>query len=363
MSPDRRGKPAALGAALILLAGCAAEGATQRSELPPDQSPVVWSEAPALPRPVANNAVAGLEVDGRHEVYSFMGLDSTKIWSGVHAWTFRWREGDSEWAELAPVPGPGRLAGTAQAVHGRIFVFGGYTVAEDGSEVSAPDVNVLDPRTGRWSAATPMPVPVDDAVSGVWRDSLVYLVSGWSDGANVPDVQIYDPALDAWSAATPIPGAPVFGHTGGLSGDEIVYVDGAAVGDGQPRFQLDLTSWRGRIDPDAPSRITWERLPDHPGPGLYRAAAVGMSDGVWFYAGTDNPYNYNGLGYDGAPAGARSRGFEWRAAAGEWAELPPLPVPSMDHRGLVRVGTRLMLVGGLDRARRVTSRVWIASIP
>ena len=140
--------------------------------------------------------------------------------------TYLWTPLDSGWVELPAVPGPGRLAAAAQSVGGRVWVFGGYTVAEDSSERSVPNVDVLDLEARRWSRAADIPVPTDDAVSGVWRDSLVYLVSGWHDTDNIPDVQIYDPAQDRWTPATPIPGPPVFGHAGALAGNTIVYIDG-----------------------------------------------------------------------------------------------------------------------------------------
>ena len=166
-----------------------------------------WSDGPPLPHPVTNNAVATVVGGGTFAVYSMLGLDSTRQWDGVVNWAFRWTLGDTAWETLPAVPGPGRLAGTAQAVYGKVFLFGGYTVAEDGSERSVPSVDVFDPASGTWSSAAPMPLPVDDAVSGVWRDSLVYLISGWHDRDNVADVQIYDPSSDRWRRATPIPGA------------------------------------------------------------------------------------------------------------------------------------------------------------
>ena len=68
------------------------------------------------------------------------------------------------WLEIDPVPGtPGRLAATAQAVADKVYVLGGYTVAEDGTEVSWPGVYQLDPKTNRYTELEPMPVPVDDA--------------------------------------------------------------------------------------------------------------------------------------------------------------------------------------------------------
>lgn len=311
---------------------------------------------------MANNAVAAQVVDGRSEVYSFLGIDSTLIWSGVGSWAYRWYVDEAHWEELPPVPGPGRLAATAQTVGGRVYLLGGYTVDSTGAESSLPNVDVFDPLSGSWSRGAPIPQPVDDAVSGVWADSLIYLVSGWHDVGNVADVQIYDPAADRWSTADPISGPPVFGHTGGVTGNLIVYVDGAEVVEGSPRYRLAPSSWLGTIDLDDPQRVDWSELPPHPGPPLYRAAGLGVREGVLFYGGTDNPYNYNGQGYDGEPAEARSSGFLLRASDRTWHELPPLPRASMDHRGLVDAGGRIVLVGGMDAERRVTSRVWHAAL-
>ena len=312
---------------------------------------------PPLPMPVANNAVAALETSAGWSLFSFLGVDSTKLWSGVTTASLRWDLGASEWETIEPPLGPGRLAATAQPFGGRIFLFGGYTVAEDGSETSRPEVDVLDPETGRWTRAAPMPIPVDDAISGVWRDSLIFLVSGWHDSDNVDAVQIYDPARDAWAQATPIPGPPVFGHAGGIAGDAIVYIDGARVQPDPRAFLLESSSWLGRIDPAEPTRIAWEQLPDHPGPGLYRAAATAAGDHVIFAGGTDNPYNYSGIGYDGRAAEPRGGAFAFDPATGGWVDLPPPDTPTMDHRGIVIADGRAFIVGGMTAGQRVTDRV------
>ena len=230
------------------------------------QAGAAWVAGPPLPEPMANNAVAGVMTAGGPAVLSFLGLDRTRAWSGVGTRTYLWMPPDSGWVELPAVPGPGRLAGTAQSVGGRVWVFGGYTVAEDGSERSVPNVDVLDLEARQWSRAADIPVPTDDAVSGVWRDSLVYLVSGWHDTNNIPDVQIYDPAQDRWTPAVPVPGPPVFGHAGALAGNTIVYIDGVRTQRDEPRFVMSGSSWRGDIDPGDPTRVQWSRIPDHPGP-------------------------------------------------------------------------------------------------
>lgn len=314
--------------------------------------------------PVTNNAVTAVETPSGRAVFSFLGLDSTKRWDGVIHRAFRWNVGEAGWHEVTPVPGAGRLAATAQAVRGKIYLFGGYTVARDGSEQSLPNVDIYDPATDTWSRGASIPVPVDDAVSGVWRDSLIYLISGWHDRDNVRDVQLYDPAHDQWKEATPIPGPPVFGHAGAIADNTIVYIDGVRVTRVPRRFVIESSSWRGDIDPANPTHIDWTRLPDHPGPALYRAAAGGVGGAsqsatqwVVFAGGTDNPYNYNGIGYNGVPSQPRADVFAFDLTTGEWVTLPPLPTPRMDLRGLVVAGDRALLVGGMLAEQRVTATV------
>ncbi len=322
----------------------------------------VWTSAPALPAPITNNAVAARSDGERVTVYSFLGLDSTKSWSGVSSRVFRWEVGTPAWEELRPIPGPGRLAATAQAIGDRLYVFGGYTVAEDGSEQSLPHVDIYHPGTETWSRGAPIPVPVDDAVSGVWRDSLVYLVSGWHDRDNVADVQIYDPAADTWAQATPIPGQPVFGHTGAVAGNAIIYIDGARRSDDSPRYVLEPSTWRGDIDPTNPTVISWRRLARHPDPSLYRSAAVAVGTWIVFAGGTDNPYNYNGIGYDRLPARARDAVWAFDTLSDEWHPGATLPTPTMDHRGIALAGEHLIIVGGMTGNQQVTPGVVIAEV-
>lgn len=327
-----------------------------------------WESAPPLPRPVTNNAVAAVEVNGRAAVFSFLGLDAEKTRASEVDWVFRWNVGESAWTELDPVPGPGRLAATAEVVGGRVFLFGGYTVADDGSERSLARVDVLDPATGRWTSGEPIPTPVDDAVSGVWRDSLIYLVSGWHDTGNEHLVQIYDPATDRWSQGTPIPGTPVFGHAGTVVRDAIVYVDGVGVRGadetpvGRTRFHIAPGAWRGDIDPSDPTRIAWTRLSAHPGPPLYRAAAAAVGSRAVFVGGSDTPYNYDGIGYDGTPAEPVRTAFSYDVTSGGWVRLPAPDFQTMDHRSAVRTGGYLVVVGGMEPGRIVTDRVQRISV-
>lgn len=348
---------ALVGCALVCLSAC---GPAVDDAVRGEEGGTPWTAGPPLPYPVANNAVVGVDMVDQAHVYSMLGIDETKQWDGVRNWAFRWVVGSEAWEELPPVPGPGRLAATAESWGDKVYLFGGYTVAEDGSERSVASVDVFDPSTDTWSSATPMPLPVDDAVSGVWRDSLIVLVSGWHDTDNVSDVQLYDPRADSWSSSAPIPGPPVFGHAGKVAGDEIVYIGGANTRGTRPRFLIEPSSWRGTVRADAPTSVEWTPLPPHPGPLRYRAASVGLGDWVMFAGGTDNPYNYNGVGYDGDPAVPTASVFAFHRPTGRWVEGPDLPEARMDHRALALAGSSVVLVGGMDGGPSVTSSVWVA---
>ncbi len=190
-------------------------------------------------------------------------------------------------------------------------------VGADGGETTDTTVARLDLGTRQWQARAPLPIAIDDAVAVAWRDRWIVVVSGWSNTAPVAAVQLYDSTLDQWSAATPFPGAAVFGHAGALVGDELILVDGVTAG---PRgFALTSQAWRGRLDPAAPTAITWDELPAHPAPARYRAAAGALAGQIVIHAGTDDPYNFDGHSYDTARPSCRRGPTAWCSAPTAWS--------------------------------------------
>lgn len=334
---------------LLLVAGVVAMSAVASAQA---------AAIPDLPLAVTNNAVGHLSSGRGAGIYSFLGVDSSKTWRGITRKAFYLPAAGGAWTELPPVPGPrGRLAALAFGVRGRVYLFGGYTVDSAGGEVSTPDVNIWDPGTRRWLRGSDMPVPVDDAVGGVWNDSLIYLVSGWHNTDNVADVQIYDPSSDRWSAATPFPGVPVFGATGAINGNTIVLIDGTRRNAQPPRYSITTQSWAGVIDPQQPERIVWSEVTPHPSAARYRAAAYACGSQILFAGGTDNPYNYNGVGYDGRPAEPVNEVMAFDVRARIWLNRAPPAESTMDHRGVVVHGGALHVVGGMRAGQRVSASV------
>ena len=338
-------------AVCALLAACA----TSR----PDYAPA--PTIPDLPYAISNNAVAAVESRNGFRLYSFLGVESGKTWRDVSRRAFEYDSNAGRWLELPSVPvASGRLASVAVAVGGRVFLFGGYTVAENGDEESTPEVLRFEPDTRTYTRLKDMPLPVDDSVALVFRDRWVLLVSGWHKDANVAAVQVYDTQRDAWARATDWPGAPVFGHAGAIVGEQMLICDGVRLdvgADGKRRFSASNECWRGRVSDDNATIIEWTAIPSHPGLPRYRmgAAAVPGGRSALFVGGSTNPYNYNGIGYDGVPSEPSARLLSFNLDSGDWLERPGLVEPTMDQRGLACISHRCYVVGGMRQGQRVAA--------
>jgi len=316
-----------------------------------------------LPRPLTNNALASVTAADRRFIVSFNGLGEGRTRRDTSSGTVVFDDDTDQWSKAVPVPGGvGRLAATAAAVGGLAYVFGGYSVAEDGAEESTPWVYSFDPVKGEYTELSPMPVLVDDTVSVVYDNRFIYLISGWHDLGNVNLVQRYDTVADEWVQATPIPGQAVFGHAGGIVGNRLVYCDGVAVrsfADRSRDFVMSDKCFLGIIDLDDGRRIDWRHLPPHPGLPRYRMAAAGIAEhnAVLFIGGSENPYNYDGTGYNGEPSEPAAGALLYDFNSFGWRHLDYAGRASMDHRALVRWQDRWVTVGGMLGGQQVTDRV------
>jgi len=340
---------------LILVTSCQQQA--------PKQVEVNWSEVEALPQPISNNAVAAVSLNDTTFLYTFSGLEEGKTFEDVSSFASRFNTVTGVWEEIPGVPDNiGRLGSTAETVNGHIYLFGGYTVAEDSSEVSTGEVFKYDPETGVYETVSEMLLPVEDAVSLVYEDRYIYLVSGWNNTNNVSNVQVYDTQTDSWNHATPYAGPPVFGHAGGIVGNTMILSDGvqAIVNEGERIFKMSAGSVKGQISEEDHTMIEWTRIRQHPGSARYRMASVGISspvEMVIFVGGSDNPYNYNGIGYNLKPSYAQGTVFAYRLDTEEWVELGEQPTATMDHRGIARTNNGFYIIGGMSGEQQVTNLV------
>jgi N-acetylneuraminic acid mutarotase len=335
---------------LILLSGC-----LLASESAPD----------TLPEAVSNNAVAMLKIKGQIELFSLMGLGPKKTWESVSNQAYLIDADSGKANPIHSVPGPaGRIGASAIGAANYLFLFGGYVLYRGGG-MAVPDVGIYQPSADLWLRGTDMPVGVGDAVIGEYRDRYIYLIGGRSNQGPIADVQVYDVEKSQWAKATAIPNA-VFGHAGAIVGDTIVYIGGAQnnpAGD-SPRWVAAAECWRGKIDRHDFRRIEWTKLPSHPGTAQFRIAAGGSEkdEMIYFSGGTDNPYDFNGMGYDGKPAEPSPVTFAFNLHNGKWETLDDnTSDPTMDHRGLLVTKEGLVIIGGMEKGQQVTAKIQLRS--
>lgn len=314
---------------------------------------------PPMPAAVSGNAVAALK--NGLEVYSLMGIGPKKTWDDVTNKVYVLHLSGAKWSESRGVPGvAGRLGASAVGVRGHIFLFGGYILDNQANEITVGDVNAFLPDEKRWYRGEDIPVPVDRTVIGLNHDRYVYLVGGRSKTGPVNNVQVYDVDKNTWSQATPFPGTPVFGHAGGLADDAIVYVDGAKKGpEGGAPYVASDECWLGRIDKKDPTKITWSKLPAHPGPGRFGIVAGARENDrrISFSGGTVAPHNYKGLDSEGKPVEISPVTFDYNVKGNRWETISEdTPEARTDSGGILTTPIGEMVLGGMVKGQVITAR-------
>jgi hypothetical protein len=329
------------------------------------QANFIWTELTPMPEAVSNNAVAAAHSGDTICIYSFSGIDNTKTPNGIHNKGFKYNMVTETWTELLPLPdGMTRIAAGASTVNNKIYIIGGYHVFPNFSEESLDFVHVFDPETNTYLPdATPVPTPIDDHVQAVWRDSLIFVITGWSQSTNVNKVQIFNPALNQWAAGTTVPNNnfyKAFGASGDIVGDTIYYNGGAVMGGNFPgTAQLR----KGVINPDNPSEITWSIEEENPGEKGYRMGAKTIDDRVFWIGGGGQTYNFDGVAYNGSGiVEPLERIMEYNATTATWSVFEN-PQKVMDFRGVAKISeNELIICGGMTSGAEVTNATFMLHI-
>ena len=338
-------------------------------------NPVVYAatqtQLSAIPVPVSNNGVAQVKVNNNWYWISFSGLGNNKGYQDVHNRTFAFDVSKNKWLEKSPVPIAkpinglvGRLASVATAINETAYVFGGYTVAKDHSEVSVPDVYAYHVLSDKYQALAPMPVPVDDSIALPYNNRYIYLISGWHNDGNVNLVQVYDIKTDKWQQASPFPGKAVFGHAGGIVDNTILVCDGVRVDvhlNKRRSYAAETACYRGEIDSQTPHKIAWFKVEHPTGESRYRMAAKGIVNNttnkeIVFVGGSNNPYNYNGIGYNGMPSEPSNQIWRYNIKTAQW-QITTTDTATMDHRALLELNGELFTLGGMGKKQQVLNTI------
>ena len=321
-----------------------------------------WTELDTMPFRTANNAVCEAIVGGNEYVYSFGGIDTSKIYSGIHQKSFKYTVATDTWVEIDSLPdASAKIAAGASFVKDKIYVIGGYHVLANSNEISSNKVHVYNPATDQFEAdGATIPLAIDDHVQCVYKDSLIFVVTGWSNTENKPNVQIYDPSLDSWQTGTFTPNSAyfkAFGASGYIVGDTIYYYGGAA----GSSFAARSFKRKGFINPSDPSDITWTQMADAPGSPSYRAACSGTDNSVFWIGGSSISYNFNGIAYNGTGGvNPSARVLHFNVESYSYFDDFPQPYGVMDLRGIAKLSNdRWIICGGMDTNQVVSNRTFL----
>lgn len=324
------------------------------------QSKWTIEEMAPMPEPVTNNAVCEGFISGFAGnipyVFSFGGINSTLVYTGIHNKSWRYNTETDIWESIADIPGPEKtIATSASYVNGKIYIMGGYTVAANGNEVSSDKVYIYNVQNNIFETnGAAIPVAIDDQVQCVYHDSLIYIVSGWSNTGNVNNVQIYDTYNDTWQVGTSVPNTSdfkVFGSNGTIVNDTLYYYGGANT---TTNFPATNRLKKGYINPNDPTNINWS-LDDFNLFTAYRLACTSVEDTVFWIGGSETSYNYNAVAYDGSGiVDPKNITIRYHKQYIETVVSNPLP---MDLRGIASVSSHIkFLCGGIETNAKVSNK-------
>ena len=332
---------------LFLFLGCKTD--------PADSGRWTATRVGSLPEAVSNQAVSEGVLNGVPYLYSFGGIDSTKLHSGIHLRSYRINARTGIAERIEDIPDTlGKIASAASRIEDTIYVIGGYHVFEDGTEKSSDRVHRYDISGNRFlEDGAKVPVPIDDHIQVVYDNRYIYLITGWSDESNVPDVQIYDAKKNRWFEGTPVPDTDdfkSFGASGFILDDTIYYLGGASMGS---NFPIQSILRKGEINPQNPAEINWTRQFLDPRFAGYRMGCFGRKGELFWIGGSNVTYNFNAIAYDGT-GGVEPNHRILRYDGQSFTEDFNKNIP-MDLRGIANIDdSTKYLIGGITEGQRTS---------
>ncbi|HLW29275.1 MAG TPA: hypothetical protein VKX29_00335 [Brumimicrobium sp.] len=321
-----------------------------------------WTKVAPLPISSANNAVSSAIVNQNKFIYSFGGISDSLHYSNIHQRVFKYDVSNDVWTEKENIPDTlGKISSSASFVKNRIYLIGGKHVLSDGTEISSQNVHVYNTFIDTFETnASPIPISVHDHVQSVWRDSLIYVISGLNNTSTVPYVQIYNPFFDSWTSGTDTPSNPQyksFGASGYILGDTIYYFGGVKQ---IPNFETTSYFRKGVIDKDNPSQISWSLGFTNSGAPVYRSACSGHHKTIFSIGGSDKAYSYNAHEYYTNNLISPNRSiFEYNFKKNSYS-VAMTPYSVMDLRGIAKLGGgNWMITGGIDSLQQASNRTFL----
>ncbi|MCT6699575.1 Kelch repeat-containing protein [Rheinheimera sp. 4Y26] len=328
--------------------------------------PLAAAEIPTLPEPVSNQLVLQASVRGQPYLASFAGLGSAKTPAAMHNKVWQLSLGQSNWQNIAALPGTnrvnGRIAATGVELNKHFFILGGYGQSSDGKSGTLADGYRFSPVTQSYSKLPDMPVAVDESVAFAHKDRYIYLLAGFHHSGAVNLVQLFDNFTQKWSQATPLTGTAVFGHAGVLVGNDILFCDGVkttSAADGSTQFVPEAACYLGKISDKNASQISWRQIAHHGGKARTRQGAIAVEVNgetmAAFIGGSETPYHLNGLTDDGKAIEPSSAIYLYSFKQQRWLKAAPSETAVMDLRSLVLIDGEIFSIGGMLAGQQLSN--------
>jgi len=326
------------------------------------QSKAQFSLSPLSPLPekMSNGGIEFARNNGVDCIYLWGALDSTASASGIMQRGYKLNLNENIWSPLPDLPDTSaKLAFSASRIGNIIYVVGGYHVVQNGNEISSNKVHRFSLSENEFvNDAAPIPTAIDDQVQLVYKDSLIYVITGWSNTFNVGNVQVYNSFNNTWTAANQLPingNFRAFGASGCIIGDTIYYFGGATIG---IDFPASNRLCKGYIHPENPLQIDWTSSIPDASLRRYRTACIAANQLPHWVGGSSVSYNYDGIAYNGSgPVSPSGTILQWNYHDFDVVEFDDLP---MDIRALAQVNDSTWIIaGGLTAGPLVSEMVWL----
>ncbi len=317
-----------------------------------------------LPIPSSDNAVCeSVLPNGTKYVYSFGGVTNPLAESNIHRRVQKYTIVNNSWSLLGSIPDSlGKIGASASFVNNRIYLIGGHYSVND-SLISSNQVHVFNPFVDSFEVnAVGVPIAVDHHVQDVWRDSLIYVIGGWSNEGTTPKVHVFNPFFNTWSEATSLPDNDffkVYGASGVILGDTIFYYGGISEGIGT---NVSSGLRKGVIDPEDPTQIEWTYVAGYNIP-VYKGVAGGHGNKMFVFGGSEYEFDFSGNVEEMAvPPFIKNEILNFSISSGIFSlsEQVDFSISRKGSRGAAKLGGGNWLIcGGIDSLQRASRDVFL----
>lgn len=219
---------------------------------------------------------------------------------------------------------------------GRVLVAGGY----NGSAAVAT-AEIYDPATGNWSATAMLNMARYEHTATLLPTGHVVVIGGISSTFEALDsAEIYDPATNSWSFAAGVMAMPRYAHTTSLLTNGTVMAVGGLTDDDE---EGELST--GTVEIYNPQTQLWSSATGLTGSRYAHTATVLENGKVLVAGGIELTTNRTWL----------ASAEQYDPATGVWSSAGSITIPRSGHTAAPVIGSRVLLVGGLNSGGRLAS--------